>query len=59
MERHTVIVSADLPRDLVTWLDLHLAERRVAALKAGNQDASLPTRSSFIRELLLRAKNGK
>lgn len=53
----SIIVSAQLPRELVNWLDTILVERRAATLKASNQDSPIPTRSSFIRELLLKAKN--
>jgi hypothetical protein len=56
-ERRTTVVSADLPRDLVTWLDLHLAELRLATLRAGREDSPIPTRSGFIRDLLIKAKN--
>lgn len=59
--RATVIVSADLPRDLVVWLDLHLAQLKVAAIKDGNLDNGKFTRSNFIRNLILKSKcgNGK
>jgi hypothetical protein len=56
-ERSTTVVSADLPKDLVSWLDLHLAKLRVATLESGRQDAPIPTRSSIIRDLLLKLRS--
>lgn len=59
--RTTVIVSANLSHDLVVWLDLHLAQLKVAAIKDGKLDNGKFTRSNFIRHLILKFKcdNGK
>jgi|HubBroStandDraft_5_1064220.scaffolds.fasta_scaffold157368_2 hypothetical protein len=51
------IVSVELPRDLVDWINLRVAEQRLDLLKAGKDDRLLPTRSSFLRNLILKAKN--
>jgi hypothetical protein len=56
-ERSTTIVSVELPKDLVDWINLRVAEQRVAILKAGKDEPLLPTRSSFLRNLVIKAKN--
>lgn len=52
-----VIVTVQLPKTLVDWFDTTVAERRLTIIAAGKLDLPLPTRSSFIRELLNKAKN--
>jgi len=56
-QSETTIISTQLPTDLVAWLDLHVAQLRVEVLKSGNDEVPVPTRSSYIRNLLIKAKN--
>ena len=57
-EQANVIISVNLPKELAGWLDKHMAEKRLAILSGNEPDRTLPTRSSFIRELITKAKNG-
>jgi|HubBroStandDraft_4_1064222.scaffolds.fasta_scaffold00021_72 hypothetical protein len=57
MAEERTIVSADLPKELVKWMDLRLAQKRLEALQSGKEDSVMPTRSSFIRDLIIKAKN--
>ena len=55
-----MIVSAEVPDDIVKRIDVYLAERRLSTLRSGQEDSILPTRSSFLREAILaKLTNGK
>lgn len=50
------VVCMKLPADLVRWMDLYLLENRMNKIKKGVVSGH-STRSSFMRDLLLKAKN--
>ncbi len=49
----SVYVSSVLPPDLVQRMDLRIAEARVRTLRAGREEAIIPTRSNWIRNAIL------
>lgn len=53
-----VMVTIKLSPELVRWMDLQIAEKRLEAIKA-HKVVPAPTRSSFIRDLLTRSKTNK
>lgn len=57
-EPETAVTSLliKLPSDLVDWLDIHVAELRVALIRAGKRSIS-PSRNTVIRETLQRLRN--
>lgn len=56
-DKKMIVVSTQLPFELCHWMDLHIAQLRLATLRAGNEDALVPSRSGFICDLVRRARN--
>lgn len=53
-----MIVSAEIPEEVIKVVDVRVAEARLLAAKTGKPDAPIgPTRSSFIKEAVVHYLN--